>query len=58
MGLGVSRRTAMMDHAHLFAEPRVRALGDLFAKVGPIACVTRDLGRGTEELRDRFGIEH
>jgi hypothetical protein len=48
----------MTELAHLFAEPRVRALGDLFAKVGQIACVTRDRGRGIEELRDRVGIEH
>jgi hypothetical protein len=48
----------MTEHAHLFAEPRVRALGDLFAKVWQIACVTRELGRGIEELRYRFGIEH
>jgi hypothetical protein len=45
--------------AHLFAEPRpVRALGDLFANVWQIAYVTRDLDRGMEELRDRFGVEH
>jgi Glyoxalase/Bleomycin resistance protein/Dioxygenase superfamily len=45
--------------ARLFAEPRpVRALGDLFANVWQIAYVTRDLDRGMEELRDRFGVEH
>jgi Glyoxalase/Bleomycin resistance protein/Dioxygenase superfamily len=43
----------------LFAEPReVRALGDLFANVWQIAYVTRDLDRGIELLRERFGVEH
>jgi hypothetical protein len=45
--------------ARLFAEPRpVRALGDLFANVWQIAYVTRNLDRGMEELRDRFGVDH
>ena len=49
----------MIEPAHLFAEPRpVRALGDLFAGVWQIAYVTRDLDRGMEELRDRFGVEN
>jgi hypothetical protein len=49
----------MIEPAELFAAPRpVRALGDLFANVWQIAYVTRDLDRGMEELRDRFGVEH
>jgi hypothetical protein len=49
----------MTEPAGLFAEPRpLRALGDLFANVWQIAYVTRDLDRGMEELRERFGVEH
>ena len=43
----------------LFGEPRqVRALGDLYANVWQIAYVTRDLDRGMQTLRERFGVEN
>jgi hypothetical protein len=49
---------AVRPASGLFAEPReVRALGDLFANIWQIAYVTRDLDRGVELLRERFGID-
>jgi hypothetical protein len=42
----------------LFAEPReANALGDLFANIWQLGYVTRDLDRGVELLRERFGVE-
>ena len=43
----------------LFADPReITELGDLFANIWQVCWVTRDLERGMELLRERFGIEH
>jgi Glyoxalase/Bleomycin resistance protein/Dioxygenase superfamily len=48
----------MTARTDLFAEPReVTALGDLFANIWQIAYVTRDLDKGVELLRERFGVE-
>src|SRR5687767_1317711 len=49
---------ALRPASGLFAEPReVTALGDLYANVWQIAYVARDLDRGIELLRRRYGIE-
>ena len=43
----------------LFAPPRpVEALADLYANVWQLGYVCRDLDRGMEFMRDRFGLEH
>ncbi len=43
----------------LFSDPReINELGDLFANIWQVCWVTRDLDRGMELLRERFGIEH
>jgi hypothetical protein len=50
---------AVRPASGLFEEPReVTALGDLFANLWQIGYVARDLDRGIEVLRDRFGVEH
>jgi Glyoxalase/Bleomycin resistance protein/Dioxygenase superfamily len=43
----------------VFADPRTpQALGDLFANIWQVAYVTRDLDKGMEVLRERFGVEN
>jgi hypothetical protein len=50
---------AVRPASGLLADPRpVAELGDLFANIWQICWVTRDLDRGMELLRERFGVEH
>ena len=42
----------------LFGDPRpVETIGDLFSNIWQVCYITRDLDRGMELLRERYGIE-